>query len=148
MDDIRAVMDDAGSERAVLFGWEDGGCQSLLYAASYPERTLALILFGIWVKYSESPDYPWGWTPERTARFWESLLANKWGTEEYWRTDSSLVSLGNRVGPRASSGMGALFAPLGEPSIGGCARTPKLRNRCSRDTAVDPGPDIGHAPAG
>ena len=36
MDDIRAVMDDAGSERAVLFGWEDGGCQSLLYAASYP----------------------------------------------------------------------------------------------------------------
>ena len=84
MDDIRAVMDDAGSERAVLFGWEDGGCQSLLYAASYPERTLALILFGIWVKYSESPDYPWGWTPERTEHFWESL-ANKWGTEEFWR---------------------------------------------------------------
>ena len=84
MDDIRAVMDDAGSERAVLFGWEDGGCQSLLYAASYPERTSALILFGIWVKYSESPDYPWGWTPERTEQFWESL-ANKWGTEEFWR---------------------------------------------------------------
>ncbi len=92
MDDIRAVMDDAGSERAVLFGWEDGGCQSLLYAASYPERTLALILFGIWVKYSESPDYPWGWTQERTEFFWESLLANKWGTEDFWRTDSSLVS--------------------------------------------------------
>ena len=84
MDDIRTVMDDARSERAVLFGWEDGGCQSLLYAASYPERTSALILFGIWVKYSASPDYPWGWTPEATERMWE-LLANKWGTEEFWR---------------------------------------------------------------
>ena len=84
MDDIRTVMDDAGSERAVLFGWEDGGCQSLLYAASYPERTSALILFGIWVKYSASPDYPWGWTPEGTEHIWE-LLANKWGTEDFWR---------------------------------------------------------------
>ncbi len=84
MDDMRTVMDDAGSERAVLFGWEDGGCQSLLYAASYTERTSALILFGIWVKYSASPDYPWGWTPEGTERMWE-LLANNWGTEDFWR---------------------------------------------------------------
>src|SRR5687767_9365334 len=45
MDDIRAVMDAAGSERAVLFGWEDGGCRCAMFAASYPGRTTALVTF-------------------------------------------------------------------------------------------------------
>jgi class 3 adenylate cyclase len=91
MDDIRAVMDDAESERAVLFGWEDGGCLCALFAASYPERTSALVLFGIWAKYGASPDYPWGWTDEQIDAYWP-LLENNWGTEEFWRADSSMVS--------------------------------------------------------
>jgi pimeloyl-ACP methyl ester carboxylesterase len=51
MDDIRAVMDAASSERAVLFGVEDGGALSALFAVSYPGRVLALVLFGVWAKY-------------------------------------------------------------------------------------------------
>lgn len=98
LDDIRAVMDDAGSERAVLFGWEDGGCLCSLFAASYPERTAALILFAIWVKYSASSDYPWGWTEEQSQAFWP-LLENTWGTEEFWRTDSSMLSSKMRSDP-------------------------------------------------
>ena len=91
MDDIRAVMDAAGSERAVLFGWEDGGSRCAMFAASHPGRTTALVTFGLWAKYSTSPDYPWGWSAEQVEAFW-SLVENKWGTEEFWRTDSALVS--------------------------------------------------------
>jgi hypothetical protein len=145
MDDIRAVMDDAGSERAVLFGWEDGGCQSLLYAASYPERTLALILFGIWVKYSKSPDYPWGWTQERTEFFWESLLADKWGTEDFWRTDSSRVSSRWSPTPSESRHGHAIRASRRAQDRRSNAETSKrmFARYCLRS-----GPDTGHAPAG
>jgi class 3 adenylate cyclase/pimeloyl-ACP methyl ester carboxylesterase len=99
MDDIRAVMDAAGSERAVLFGWEDGACLCSLFGASYPERTSALVLFGTWVKYTASQDYPWGWTQEQIDEFWP-LLENKWGTEEFWRTDSSMLSSPMRSDPK------------------------------------------------
>jgi pimeloyl-ACP methyl ester carboxylesterase len=68
MDDIRAVMDAAQSERAALFGFDDGGAVCTLFAASYPSRVSALILFGVWAKYARSPDYPWGWTDERGIR--------------------------------------------------------------------------------
>ncbi len=50
MDDVRAVMDAAGFERAVLFGYSEGGPMSLLFAATYPERTVALILHGTFAK--------------------------------------------------------------------------------------------------
>ena len=46
MDDVRAVMDAVGSERAALFGISEGGPMSLLFAATHPDRTLALTLFG------------------------------------------------------------------------------------------------------
>jgi hypothetical protein len=91
MDDIRTVMDAAESERAVLFGFDDGGALSAMFAASYPSRVSALILFGVWAKYARSPDYPWGWT-EQQARSWWQVVEHHWGTEEFWRTDSSQVS--------------------------------------------------------
>ena len=46
MDDVRAVMDAVGSERAVVFGVSEGGPMSMLFAATYPERTIALVLYG------------------------------------------------------------------------------------------------------
>jgi pimeloyl-ACP methyl ester carboxylesterase/class 3 adenylate cyclase len=91
MDDIRAVMDAAGSERAVLFGSDEGGARCMLFAASHPARTTALVTFGIWAKYSASSDYPWGWPEERVQAF-RSLIQNKWGTEEFWRTDTYLAA--------------------------------------------------------
>jgi pimeloyl-ACP methyl ester carboxylesterase len=58
-DDIRAVMDAAGSERAVLMGVSEGGPMSIMFAASYPERTLGLILYGSHACGVWAPDYPW-----------------------------------------------------------------------------------------
>ena len=56
MDDVRAVMDATGSERAALFGISEGGPMSILFAATYPERTSALILYGSIAK-SPSGDF-------------------------------------------------------------------------------------------
>ena len=55
MDDVRAVMDAVGSERAVIFGESEGGPMSILFAATYPERTIGLVLFGphCWVEWSK-----------------------------------------------------------------------------------------------
>jgi pimeloyl-ACP methyl ester carboxylesterase len=78
MDDLRAVMDAAGSERAALFGFSEGGNLSTLFAASYPERTTALMLFGTFAKRIRSPDYPWAPTPEERQAQYE-LVAREWG---------------------------------------------------------------------
>jgi class 3 adenylate cyclase len=79
MDDIRAVMDAAGSERAVLLGIEDGFALTALFAATYPERTVALIAFGSTARTAWAPDYPFGMTPEEFA---DDLAAveRSWGT--------------------------------------------------------------------
>jgi pimeloyl-ACP methyl ester carboxylesterase len=81
MEDVHAVMDAAGSERAALFGLSEGGPMSFLFAASYPQRTHALILYGSYAKRSWARDYPWGWTDDR----WNAVLAKierNWGTPQ------------------------------------------------------------------
>jgi class 3 adenylate cyclase len=60
MDDVRAIMDDVGSENAVLMGVSEGGPMSMLFAATYPERTQALVLCGAEVKEETTEDWPWG----------------------------------------------------------------------------------------
>jgi pimeloyl-ACP methyl ester carboxylesterase len=77
MDDVRAVMDAAGSTRAAIFGVSEGGCMSILFAATYPERTSALVLYGCFAKRLRSPDYPW-------APTLEERLADVKDTEEHW----------------------------------------------------------------
>ena len=70
MEDVRAVMDAVGSEHAAIFGASEGGNMSMLFAATYPERTVALATFGCTAKRVWSPDYPWAPTPEeRQAGF-------------------------------------------------------------------------------
>lgn len=64
MDDIRAVMDAAGSEKAVLFGVSEGAPLSILFAATYPERTEALVIHGGMARSTWAPDYPWANTRE------------------------------------------------------------------------------------
>ncbi|HYO46461.1 MAG TPA: adenylate/guanylate cyclase domain-containing protein [Gemmatimonadota bacterium] len=78
MDDMRAVMDEVGSERAVVMGHSDGGNMCVLFAATYPERTEALVTCEIFVKRVWSPDYPWAPTPEERQQ-WLELLAEGWG---------------------------------------------------------------------
>ncbi|MFQ5961293.1 MAG: adenylate/guanylate cyclase domain-containing protein [Candidatus Methylomirabilales bacterium] len=78
MDDVRAVMDAVGSERAALFGISEGGPMSILFAATYPERTTALIIYGSYARRSWAPDHPYG----RTEEEWEWLfttMAREWG---------------------------------------------------------------------
>jgi class 3 adenylate cyclase len=78
MDDVRGVMDEIGSERAVVMGNSEGGNMCVLFAATYPERTEALVTVGIYVKRVWSPDYPWAPTPEERGK-WLDLLAEGWG---------------------------------------------------------------------
>lgn len=78
MDDVRAVMDAAGSERAVTFGQSEGGCMSCLFAATYPERTRALVLFGVFATRTWSPDYPWAPLPQDRAD-WIARIEHNWG---------------------------------------------------------------------
>ena len=80
MDDVRAVMDRVGSERAVLFGVSEGGPMSLLFAATYPERVSALVLYGSYARRTWAPDYPVGLTAETQEQFARDVEEN-WGSE-------------------------------------------------------------------
>ena len=76
MDDVRAVMDAAGSERAVLFGYSEGGPMSLLFAATYPERTAALILHGTFAKMEW--DDCFGASLADNPRELEAMIEERW----------------------------------------------------------------------
>ena len=78
MDDVRAVMDAAGSERAALFGASEGGVMCALFAATYPERSSALIVYGSYAKGLPEPDYPWGLTERENAEDFLEGLAEIW----------------------------------------------------------------------
>jgi class 3 adenylate cyclase len=87
MDDIRAVMDDAGSERAVLLGaGSPGGQLAAVFAAIYPERVVSLILQNTWPRLIWAPDFPWGDPIEEWHRRVREVRA-KWGTREYQRAE-------------------------------------------------------------
>jgi class 3 adenylate cyclase len=86
MDDLRAVLDAVGSERAALFGHSEGGNMSVLFAAAHPERTVALVTFGIFAKRIWSRDYPWAPTPENRQQAIEQL-------ERDWGADMDLSGL-------------------------------------------------------
>ena len=79
MDDIRAVMDAAGSHRAVIFGISEGGPLSTLFAATYPARTAALIMYGTYAKWIRADDYPWAPTREEHEAAFKALEKH-WGT--------------------------------------------------------------------
>jgi class 3 adenylate cyclase len=81
MDDLRAVLDAAGSERALLFGTVEAAAMCILFAATYPERTLGLVLYNAYAKGTWTPDYPWAATPESQREQLEHQLET-WGTYE------------------------------------------------------------------
>jgi pimeloyl-ACP methyl ester carboxylesterase/class 3 adenylate cyclase len=78
MDDVRAVMDAAGVERAAVFGISEGGPMCGLFAATYPERTTSLVMYGTYAKRIWDPEYPWAPTPEERQRFFDAIAAG-WG---------------------------------------------------------------------
>ncbi|HET9288691.1 MAG TPA: adenylate/guanylate cyclase domain-containing protein [Gaiella sp.] len=82
MDDLRAVLDDAGARRVLLSAGSDGGPLSCLFAATYPERTLGLVLMNTAPRIAWAPDYPWGLRREEFEREVDRMQAG-WGTRAY-----------------------------------------------------------------
>jgi pimeloyl-ACP methyl ester carboxylesterase len=77
MDDVRAVMDAAGSERGTLLGHSEGGNMCILFAATYPDRASALVLVGCYAKRIRSDDYP-------RAPAWDERIREIEHTERSW----------------------------------------------------------------
>jgi pimeloyl-ACP methyl ester carboxylesterase len=111
IDDVRAVMDAAGSERAALFGVSEGGPMSILFAATHPERAAALVLHGAMARTTEAPDYPWGSPAKALRESAEEFIAPYWG--------------------RDAEGMIELFAP----SFAGDPRALEITGRLERNAA-------------
>lgn len=78
MDDMQAVMDAAGVERAALFGISEGGPASVLFAATYPDRTSALVLYGSTPRFRTDSDIAWGATDEQIDMVLADVFA-RWG---------------------------------------------------------------------
>ncbi len=78
MDDVRAVMDAVGSKRAVLCGVSEGGPMCSLFAATYPEKTIALVMMGSYARRLQGEGYPWGPTVAQRDQFLEQIRA-QWG---------------------------------------------------------------------
>ena len=81
-DDIRAVMDAAGSDRSVIFGYSEGGCMACVFAATYPERTRGLLLWGTMPRWVRADDYPWGFDRDEHTRI-VAEMAEQGMTVEY-----------------------------------------------------------------
>ena len=110
--DVRAVLDAAGSKRATVFGWSEGGPMSLFFAATYPERTSALVLFGTFASMKAEP---WVMTQERFDQFLAAVEAH-WGegilvpiNAPSMRNDKAFVQSFGRL-ERAASSPGSIQA--------------------------------------
>jgi pimeloyl-ACP methyl ester carboxylesterase len=85
MGDVQATMDAAGSRRAILFGYSEGGPMAALFAAAHPDRTVGLVLYGSYARRIATDDYPWAPTVEERRRYGEQLERD-WGWEADMRS--------------------------------------------------------------
>ena len=98
IDDVRAVMDAVGSERAALFGISEGGPMSTLFAATHPARTSALVLYGAMARSTEAPDYPWAAPAEALLESAAEFIAPYWGRDARAMVDIFAPSLADDPG--------------------------------------------------
>ena len=84
MGDVLSVMDAVGSNRAALLGFDASGPLAILFAATHPERTAALVVYGSEPANDSAPDYPGGWTEEHWDAYLEEL-EHRWGQRDYVR---------------------------------------------------------------
>jgi pimeloyl-ACP methyl ester carboxylesterase len=81
VDDVRAVLDACGSERAALFGVSEGGPMSVMFAAAHPARVSALVLHGAMGRTTEAPDYPWASPADALRESSAEFIAPYWGRD-------------------------------------------------------------------
>jgi pimeloyl-ACP methyl ester carboxylesterase len=110
MHDVQAILDKVDCKQASLFGVSEGGPMALLYAATYPQRTSAMVLYGSYAKRSWAPDYPFGWNDEQ----WERALNDieqHWGTPEALTISMRAPDAGKEYAERAASYFRASASP-------------------------------------
>ena len=148
MDDVRAVMDAVGSERAVVFGISEGGAMCMLFAATYPERCTGLILAGAYARKAWASDHPWGLSDEQFSA-WIEVIRRDWGSpadieqrapsmandpayREWW---ARWVRLG--ASPRAAERIVDLLRDIDVRHILSSIRVPTLILHATREATVD-----------
>jgi len=92
MDDLRAVMDAAGSSRALLLATFEAASMAMVYAATYPERVLGLALYNPVAKGVRSPDHPWSHLSDAENERWLEDIRTRWGTRELAADDLRMFS--------------------------------------------------------
>lgn len=150
MDDVRAVMDAVGSERAALLGVSEGAAMCTLFAATHPERTTALIIVGGFARRLWAPDYPWGVARAEWLRFVEHV-EQEWGNDirlanrapslvhdarfrEWWRT-----YLRMSASPGAAAALTRMNAEIDVRAALPAIRVPTLIIQRAGDQAVTAG---------
>ena len=148
MDDVRAVMDDVGSDRAALFAPSDAGGMATLFAATHPERTTALILYGCFAASAKDPEYPWGQTPaeldqglQRWKKSWgdgamylELFAPSMLGDKRYEEWFAKLERLS--VSPGAAITLARMNAQIDIRNVLAAIRVPTLVLHRTRDRVV------------
>jgi pimeloyl-ACP methyl ester carboxylesterase len=156
-DDIRAVMDAAGSERAVIMGVSEGGPMAVMFAATHPDRTLGLVLYGAHATSRWSPDYPWGdtesdirnWfaeqergapaqvTEESVRRALERVMPSMANDDEFVRFWASMTRMS--ISPGARLDLVRMNLEIDVRAVLPALRTPTLVLHKTNDRAVDVG---------
>jgi class 3 adenylate cyclase len=147
-DDIRAVMDAAGSERAFIFGYSEGANLATLFAATYPERTLGLVLWGAQARWTRADDYPWGMSREDfdaliahvaqngvTAEYVTGLGAGL--PKETPKVKWAMRYFQASVGPSALAALERLCSTIDTRDILPSVRVPTLVMQRSQDPVAD-----------
>jgi class 3 adenylate cyclase len=153
MHDVQAILDAVGSEQAALFGVSEGGPMSLLYAATYPQRTSALVLYGSYAKRSSAPDHPFGWNDGQWQRVLEDIEHN-WGSPQAL---SIAIRAPSAADPQAGERIAAYFRASASPGAAAAImrmnREIDVRNVLSATRVptlilhrtADPVIEVGHA---
>jgi len=115
IDDVRAVMDAAGSERAALLGVSEGGPMSVLFAATHPARTAALVLCGAMGRTTEAPDYPWAAPADALREATEEFIAPYWGRDPEGILELFAPSMAGN--PEAIEGLARLERNAASPAV-------------------------------
>jgi pimeloyl-ACP methyl ester carboxylesterase len=112
-DDIRAVMDDVGIDRANLFGVSEGGSMTCLFAATYPQRVNSLLVWGAQARWIASPDHPWGQTREEHDQM-VATIDDDWPSFDYVTGPGS--GLGRDADPAFIEAFGRYMRAAASPS--------------------------------